>query len=175
MKFQQGNQWWRQRAKHGRDVLFTTPEILWEACCEYFEKTDQRKWVKKDWVGKDATPVERECETPYTKSGLFLHLDCNEQYFNTFKKTIASGNVERACDFLTIISRVEQIIYTQKIEGANVGAFNASIVARELNLKESTDITSGGEKIQTPAPVINVYNTGPPLADKEDSIDSKDK
>ena len=67
-KFGENNQFWKQRTKHGRDKIFTDPQILWEAACEYFEATDSRKWVKKDWVGKDAMEVERETETPYTKS-----------------------------------------------------------------------------------------------------------
>jgi len=59
-----GNQWWKLRAKHGRDKIFKTPALLWEACVEYFEATDKRKWIQKDWVGKDAYQVERETDTP---------------------------------------------------------------------------------------------------------------
>lgn len=49
-------------------MIFSSPTILWEACVEYFEATDQRKWVRKDWVGKDAIEVERETDTPYTRA-----------------------------------------------------------------------------------------------------------
>ena len=31
------NQFWKQRSKHGRDMLFASPTLLWEAACEYFE------------------------------------------------------------------------------------------------------------------------------------------
>lgn len=127
--FEPGNQFWKLRASNGRDKIFTSPEILWESACEYFEATDKRKWTKKDWVGKDAIEVERENETPYTKSGLALFLDCDWRTIEALKKD---------ADFLHIITRIENIIYTQKIEGANVGAFNANIVARELGLAEKT-------------------------------------
>ena len=137
-----GNEWWRLRSKHGRDKLFETPELLWEACVEYFEATDERKWVKMDWVGKDAIKVERESETPYTLSGLCLYLGTSREWWNKFK------NAQHK-DFLQVLTQVEETIYTQKFEGAAVGAFNASIIARDLGLTEKTDLTTQGEKIQT--------------------------
>jgi hypothetical protein len=138
-----GNKFWELRSKHGRDKLFETPELLWEAAKEYFTYTDSRKWIKKDWVGKNAKEVFRETETPYTLSGLCLYLDCNREYFSQFKKTLMDDDVKDK-DFSFIISRIEQIIYTQKIEGASVGAFNANIVSQELGLisKTQTDVNA---------------------------------
>ena len=136
-----GNQWWKLRAKHGRDKIFKSPEELWNACCEYFEATDARKWVKKDWVGKDATEVERKSDTPYTITGLCIFLGVNRGYFSDFKQNCSP-------DFSEIITRVEDIMFTQKFEGATVGAFNHNIIARDLGLTDKTDVTSGGEKIE---------------------------
>ena len=140
-QFQPQNQFWKHRSKHGRDKLFATPKLLWDAACEYFEATDQRKWVKKDWVGKDAFEVERETETPYTLTGLYLFLDVNHAYFSDFKKTCS-------LDFSDIITRIEQIIYTQKFEGAAVGAFNANIIARDLGLANKEDITQTNIQVE---------------------------
>ena len=145
-----GNQFWKLRSKHGRDKLFSTPELLLEAAYEYFEATDQRKWIKKDWVGKDAIEVERENETPYTLSGLCLYLGVSRHWWNEFKNAKHEG-------FLEVIRAIEEIMYTQKFEGASVGAFNANIIARDLSLKEQTDITSGGEKMN---PVITTMKDG---------------
>lgn len=144
------NQFWKLRSKHGRDLIFSTPEILWEAAVQYFEATDARKWKKKDWVGKDAIEVERETETPYTISGLCLYLDVSREWWNKFKN-------ENREDFLQVLTRIENIIYTQKFEGASVGAFNPSIIARDLGLKEQTDITSNGKDLQ---PVITAMVDG---------------
>ena len=126
-----GNQFWKLRSKHGRDKIFTSPDILWEACMEYFEATSQRKWVRKDWVGKDANEVERETETPFTLTGLFVFLDIVKQTWANYRDKEG---------FLDVIARVEQIMYTQMFEGASVGAFNANIIARDLGLKEQTDV-----------------------------------
>lgn len=127
----EGNQFWKLRSKHGRDKIFESPVLLWEACQEYFEATDARKWVKKDWVGKDATEVDRETETPYTWTGLYLFLDIDPKTWDLYK--------DRE-DFIPIATRVKHIIYTQKFEGAAVGAFNANIIARDLGLKDTSEV-----------------------------------
>jgi hypothetical protein len=131
MSAPQGNQFWKLRSTHGRELIFSSPEILWQACIEYFESTDNRKWIKKDWVGKDAHEVLREVDTPYTLTGLFVFLDITAQTWSKY--------VERE-GFSEIISRIKQIMYTQKFEGASVGAFNANIIARDLGLREESNI-----------------------------------
>lgn len=147
------NQFWKLRTTHGRDRLFSDPELLWTEACKYFEHTNQRKWIKQDWVGKDGTYVERESETPYTKSGLCVFLDVSEWRILSDLKKVSE-------DFSRVVSRIEQIIYTQKIEGAAVGAFNANIVARELGLKDSTDHTTDGKPLPSSSPIsITVHKT----------------
>jgi hypothetical protein len=136
-----GNKFWELRSKHGRDKLFATPELLWEAACEYFEWCRENPWIKKDWVGKDADEVERETERPFTLTGLCIYLDCSSSYFRSFKSTLQ----EKDKDFLTIITRIEEIIYTQKFEGAAVGAFNANIIARDLGLSDKVNNEHSGE------------------------------
>lgn len=126
----EGNQFWKLRSKHGRDLLFSSPTIMWEAACEYFEAMDKRVWVEKDWVGKDAKPVEREKSAPYTLSGLYIFLDTNAETWSKYRKRN---------DFVEIVTRIENIIFTQKFEGAAVGAYNASIIARDLGLADKKE------------------------------------
>lgn len=135
------NQFWKLRAKSGRDLIFSTPEILWDSCVEYFEATDKRKWIKTEFNGKDATECHVPTETPYTWTGLFLFLDCSHQTWKDY---------ESRKDFIEICTRVRNIIYTQKFEGATVGAFNAVIISRDLGLKESQDVTVKSE------PILNI-------------------
>jgi hypothetical protein len=124
------NQFWKQRSKHGRDKIFSTPDLLWEACTEYFEATDQRKWIKTEFNGKDAVKCEVPTETPYTLTGLFIFLDIDRKTWDLYR------NRE---DFIPVTTRVEQIITTQKLEGAIVGAFNANIVARIEGLSDKVE------------------------------------
>ena len=45
-----GNQFWKLRSKHGRDKLFATPDLLWQAACEYFEWCDKHPWYKSEAI-----------------------------------------------------------------------------------------------------------------------------
>ncbi len=137
-----GNQFWKLRSKHGRDKLFATSELLWEAALEYFQWCYENPWekvetkTKTSGIEKSTTPTAR----PFTLSGLCLYLDCNVQYLSQFKQTLPEGEK----DFSLVITRIEQTIYTQKFEGAAVGAFNANIIARDLGLKDMTSVDHSG-------------------------------
>lgn len=124
---------WKMRSKNGRDKIFSSPEMLWQSACEYFEATDNRKWTKKDWVGKDATQVERKFDTPYTMTGLALFLDVDIRTLRNY------GTNEVYKDFFPIYNKIKEVMYTQKFEGAAVGAFSQNIIARELGLSEKTN------------------------------------
>lgn len=126
-----GNQFWKQRASHGRELIFSSPTVLWEAAVEYFEETDKRTWIKIEFHGKDAVKCEVPQTTPYTLTGLYTFLDIVP---NTWL------NYREKEDFLPIITRIEQIIYTQKFEGASVGAFNSNIIARDLGLRDTKEL-----------------------------------
>lgn len=158
-----GNQFWKLRSKHGRDKLFATPELLWEAACEYFEWCDNNPWavIKNKTKGKIKEKEETPTQRPYSLSGLMSYLNVSESFWKEFKK----ANHE---DFLPITTRIEQIIETQQLEGAMVGAFNANIVARKLGLSDKQDINSK-EDINAHI-TLKVVNSLIPLADSEDKI-----
>lgn len=134
-----GNKFWERRSKHGRDKIFASAELLWEAACEYFTYCDENPWVKKDWVGKDAIEVERETQTPYTLSGLCLYVGASESWWKNFRK---GDNLDN--DFLSTITRIEDVIRTNKMEGAIVGVYNANIVSRDLGLQDNQEIRHKG-------------------------------
>jgi hypothetical protein len=127
------NQFWKQRSKHGRDKIFTTPEILWEAACEYFEWVVDNPIEQQNWVGKDGDEVTKELARPFTLSGLCVYLDCEERTLRNY------GTEQEYKDFFPVVTRINQIIRTQKFEGAAVGIFNANIIARDLGLTEKTE------------------------------------
>lgn len=129
-----GNEFWKLRSRHGREKIFSSPEVLWESACEYFEWCENHPWKKKDWVGKDALEVERETARPFTLSGLCLFLDIDEQTLENY------GTKPEYKDFFGIVTRIKRTVYTQKFEGAAVGAYNANIIARDLGLRDKKDI-----------------------------------
>jgi len=135
-----GNKYWQLRSKHGRDKLFATPELLWQAACEYFEWCDNNPVLKEDYVGKDADKVQRELQRPYTISGLCIYLDASREWWAKFKGSATE-------DFLQVLSRIEEIIYSQKFDGAAVGVFNQSIIARDLGLADKKEVENTGNII----------------------------
>lgn len=145
------NQFWKNRSKHGRDKLFTTPDLLWTAATEYFEWCDKNPWIKNeaiksgDYAGQI---VEIPTSRPYTLTALCLYLDVNTAYFRRFKEELKQEDPLYE-DFCTVITRIEETIYSQKFEGAAVGAFNANIIARDLGLtdKKELDHTTKGESL----------------------------
>jgi len=134
-----GNQFWRLRSKHGRDKLFETPELLWEAACEYFEwcEANPLKETKAFAFQGVVTTAELPVMRAMTLSQLCFYLNCNEAYFRTFKSQLPKGEE----DFNTVIESIEKTIYNQKFQGAAANLLNGNIIARDLGLKEQSETT----------------------------------
>lgn len=145
------NQFWKNRAKHGRDKLFKTPKLLWDAACEYFEWCDSNPHIEKkpmvvsmgSGMGSEVEMTEIPVDRAYTLHGLCIYLGCSTSYFRTFKSVLKKEDE----DFLAVIEQIEEVIYEQKFSGAASGFFNANIIARDLGLKDSSDITTKGESL----------------------------
>lgn len=150
-----GNQFWKLRSKHGRDRLFATPELLWEAACEYFEWCENNPLIEVDFRGKDAAQVELPKMRAFTMEGLCRYLDANTRYFKDFEKNCPD-------DFSPIITRIKEIIYDQKFTGAAAGFLNPNIIARDLGLKDaSKQEISGPDGGPLAPPVINIQVVPP--------------
>jgi hypothetical protein len=135
-----GNQFWKLRSKHGRDKIFATPEIMWQAACEYFEWCDENPLIEVDYKGKDADKVEMPRMRAYTLMGLCLYLGCGTGYFNDFEAALAKKTDEISKDFSTVITRIRDVVYNQKFTGAAANMLNANIIARDLQLREQSDV-----------------------------------
>ena len=131
------NQFWKARSSHGRSKIFESPDVLWQAACEYFEWVEENPWHKYDPVkagpnfGESVlTPVGR----PMTLTGLCLFLDISKDTFDNY-----CSNKEDYKDYFVIANKIKDIIRNQKFEGAAVGVFNANIIARDLGLIDKTE------------------------------------
>lgn len=131
-----GNRFWELRSKHGRDKLFSTPELLWEAACEYFKWCqDNPLYEAKAFAYKGSVKVKNMPKMrAMTLSGLCFYLSCNEAYFRQF-------NTEGNKGFSTVIEEIEKTIYNQKFQGAAADLLNANIIARDLGLSEKNEHT----------------------------------
>lgn len=148
-----GHQYWKLAGDAWKsEKKFSSPEDLWLEACKYFEWMDSHPWHKiesvkaGDHFGKHVkTPTSR----PYTVKGLCIFLNIHEDTLSNYEK---SPGYET---YFGVTKIIKDIIYTQKFEGAAVGAYNANIIARDLGLvdrKESkqtrTTVKLSGEERQ---------------------------
>jgi hypothetical protein len=127
------NQFWKLRAVNaGPAKLFATPEILWEAACEYFQYCIENPLQSVEYVGKGRRVTVPKMRA-FTWSGLELYLDIYSfRYYKTDKKYKK---------FAHVIDKIEKVMYTQKFEGAAAGFLNPAIIARDLGLSDKHEHT----------------------------------
>ena len=132
-----GNEYYKLRSKDGRDKIFETPEALLDACNEYFSWCLSNPLletvVQKIKVNRDEEQI-RLIEVPkmraFTIQGLCNYIDISVDGFKLY---------EGREDFIGVTTRVRQIIYNQKFEGAASGFLNANIIARDLGLVDKSE------------------------------------
>ena len=142
-----GNKFWMQRSKHGRDSLFESAELIWEASCEYFDWVENNPLIAEEVIKSGdlaGTIVYTNKMRPFTWQGLTGYLDCNVEYFTDFERSLQGKTDQKSIDFCRVIKRIRQIIYQQKFEGAAAGFLNPMIISRDLGLKDATkqEVTS---------------------------------
>lgn len=156
----EGNQFWTMRSKHGRDKLFKTPDLMWEAACEYFKWCVDNPLMEVDFRGKDADQVAIPHMRPFTMQGLCFYLGCNTDYFRHFKNNLNLKENEEDKDFYRVIRDIEEITYMQKFEGAASGFLNANIISRDLGLKDNIEKTVQMNKKTTLTLKLNGGSSG---------------
>jgi hypothetical protein len=134
-----GNSFWKARSSHGRKPIFESPEDLWAAASEYFE------WVEANPLYEDKVTSFQGVNThePMAKmramtiTGLCIFLDISAQAWSEYKQREGFGE---------ITTRVDEIIRTQKFEGASADLLNPNIIARDLGLADKQE-TNGAVSI----------------------------
>lgn len=159
-----GNQFWKKRSKHGRDKIFTTPEILWDAAVEYFKEVDASRYGKNELIKSGdmaGQSVPNMVDRPYQIGHLCLFLHVNEKYFNRFEKELEGKDDEISKDFCNVVARIREVIRCQKLEGAMLGVFESRIVAQMEGLKDKLQV----EQTNPEQIVINVNGSKVDLTD----------
>ena len=134
-----GNQFWLRRSKSGRSPVFETADDLWDECIQYLEWVSENPLITTELVkfqGK-ATQVEVPKMRAATITGLCDYLGIAIQTWGDYRK--------KGDDFLAVITRVDQVIRTQKFEGAAAELLNPNIIARDLGLSDKSQHTTMDE------------------------------
>jgi hypothetical protein len=138
-----GNQFWKARSSHGRAPIFPSPDVLWDVCSEYFAWVEENPlWESKPFAFQGVVTVEPMPKMrAMTISGLCIYLDISKQAWSEYRQRE---------DFGDVTHKVEEIIRTQKFEGASADLLNANIIARDLGLADKSELTGkDGGPIET--------------------------
>jgi hypothetical protein len=128
-----GNNYWMNVECPGRPKSYT-PETLWAKAMEFFSDCENNPWYKVEAVkGGDNAGMLINVPTsrPFTISGLCVFAGIVVQTFDNYSKSD---------EFLEVTTRIREIIFTQKFEGAAVGAFHANLISRDLHLVDQKKI-----------------------------------
>ena len=146
-----GNRFWEARAKHGRDKIFASSDILWTACCEYFTWADDNPLYETKAFAFQGIVTQEEIPKmrAMTLDGLCLFLDISVETWRLY--------TDRE-DFIGVTRKAENVIRSQKFAGAAADLLNANIIARDLGLtdKSERDIKSSDGSM-TPARSIEDF------------------
>lgn len=114
-----------------------TPEKLWELFIAYEAHVKANPKIREDFVGKDATMVERKLERPLTFVGFECYLHEQDVVSNLSSYEANADN--SYVSYLPILTRIKQFIETDQFEGATVGIYNHNIIARKLGLVDKQE------------------------------------
>jgi hypothetical protein len=130
----QGNEFWKARSSHGRKPIFEDPDVLWEACCEYFEWVEANPLrEEKVFNGKDGiVHADVSKMRAMTLAGLCIFLDIDRKTWAEYAKREG---------FIPVTTRVDEIIRDQKFSGAAADLLNPNIIARDLGLADKQEHT----------------------------------
>lgn len=153
-----GNQYYLLRTRNGREKKYS-PNKLLEAFNNYVEwciknpfKEQQLFHYQGKVVKGNATKMR-----PFTLEGFCNFADICVNTFKNYEKLeisedMSASQLRKTNDYLTVTSRIRQIIENQQFEGAAAGFLNHNIIARKLGLIHK--LQHSGDK-ENPVHMVN--------------------
>tara|TARA_R110000823_G_C15919799_1_gene498584 strand:+ start:49 stop:540 length:492 start_codon:yes stop_codon:yes gene_type:complete len=138
-----GNQFWKARAKHGRDKIFKTPKLMLEAAFDYFSWVEDNP-LTKQIIFQGVVQGDESLMRAMTIKGLCIFWGVNTRYLDDFISNLKL-DTEEGKDFSSVTSTIKEIIETQKFEGASAGLLNPNIIARDLGLTDKKELSGSVE------------------------------
>lgn len=132
-RFAQGNSLWKLAENAGKPRLFATPEDLWKAAVKYFQWAEDNPLVEEKIFHSQGEITKDTVTHPrtFTLAGFYVHANITEASWYDYK---------RRPEYSWVIERIQKAMFEQKFSGAASGFFNATIIARDLGLKEQQEI-----------------------------------
>lgn len=124
----------------GRPLSIDTPEEMWKLFEGYVKKVKDNPFVIVDYVGKEATPVNRYKEKPLIMEGFEVYV--SEKVKNATELDQYFANRDgRYAQFVSICSKIRRAIREDQISGGMANVYNASLTARVTGLVDRVETT----------------------------------
>ena len=151
-----GNQFWKNRSKHGRKKIFSDPEFLYLECTKYFQWCDENPIyeTKISFFQGVASQATLPKTRVYMLAGLFRFLGIDEVTWQNYRKRK---------EFSLVCFTVEQIVREQKFSGAAVDIFNAGLISKDLGLKEHIETDNINRNVTCEDPIEEMKRRGIPI------------
>lgn len=142
------------RVKPGRPATFESPDVLWEECIKYFEWVEDNPLYEGKLVSFQghSTIVAVPKMRAMTIQGMCLFLNLSLSTWQGWRETERQPRTP----FSGVLEQAEEIIRKQKFEGAAAELLNPNIIARDLNLKEHTDLSSEDGSMSPPSRIERI-------------------
>jgi hypothetical protein len=129
-----GHKMWGNPSKPKK---FEKPEDLWNAAVEYFDWCIANPWIKKEPIKSGemvGTFMNVETPRPFTIKGLCVFHGITSSAYYVYRTN------ENYKTYFETCKMIDEIVYTQKFEGAAVGSFNPNFIGKDLGLVEKQEI-----------------------------------
>lgn len=133
--------------KGGREAAFVDPERLLQVFKDYVQWSDENPILEHDIKVEDKTLVDvhKEHRRPWTLHGFCMYIGLHTGWWKDFKQS----KTFKEKQFYSVFAAIENACYWQKFDGAAVGTYNATIIARDLGLRDETNMTLNDQREQT--------------------------
>jgi hypothetical protein len=128
-----GNQYWKLAHNWHKPKKYT-PKKLLELAFEYIE------WAEKNPL-YEMKAFSSQGKILKTKLPKMRALTIQGFCWFANMEPLTFRNYEKDKAYVTIITRIREMFFSQKLEGAAAEMLNPNIIARELRLGDSTELT----------------------------------
>ncbi len=142
-----GNQYWKLAHNWHKPKKYQ-PEDLLDKAIEYQKWCERNPLIEEKAFGTGFVAKMNKMRAT-TIQGFCFFCNMSPSTWKTYEKEEA---------YSTIISRVKEMFFSQKFEGAAAGLLDSNIIAREIGLVDKKDVTSDGQKI-TPTIIVQDKQT----------------
>lgn len=118
----------------GKPPCFDSPEEMLGRAIEYFKWCEDNPLGEHKIFAQQGAIVDGEVKhrRPYTQAGLCVYLGISEDTWRNYR--------DKKPAYFEVTKLITDAMYDQKFAGASAGIFNANIIARDLGLKDKSEI-----------------------------------